>query len=61
MTQFIIKYKNAIVRMHGHYDRDRVAEAAMLFMRKAHEYKRSEEIGNKHSSRSIEKQQVLDQ
>ena len=56
MTQFIVKYKNAIVRMHGPCDKDRVAEAATIFMRKVYAHKRSEEIGNEHSSRSIEKQ-----
>ena len=60
MTQLIIKYKNAIVRMHGRYDRDRVAESTMIFVRKAHAYRGSEEIDNKHSSRSIKKQQILD-
>lgn len=56
MERFNIKYSNAIVRMHGDYNKDSVAKAATAFAKKAYAYKRSEEHDNKHSSRSIEKQ-----
>ena len=59
------RHENAIIRIKGNVDREKIREATVKFFRRVENSKRNRENdkiqnGNKNTSRAIGEQQVLD-